>query len=272
VSRVTRFTASSLVVALGLLWPHETLAQSRRLVRAPARRVIIVGAYSYYSPWFYDPWFFWGPPHAWYAPYPSVPYERTASLRLQVEPRNTEVFVDGYLAGTADDFDGIFQRLRLEPGEHEIVLYLEGHRTVKQKVYLQPTGTLRIRHMMEPLGPGEVAEPRPAPAEPRPVATAPPPVPAAPPPRPGRPWRHEPPVRPATGFGALAITVQPPDAQIVIDGDAWVRPDPDAALVVQVPEGEHRVEIRREGFASYASTVRVRSGETTRLNVSLRPE
>lgn len=270
-SRAKRFTVGGLVVAMGLLWPHETLAQGRRVVRVPARRVVVVGAYSSAFPWFYDP-FFWGPPYVWYAPYPYVPDRRTASLRLQVEPRSTEVFVDGYLAGTADDFDGFFQRLRLEPGEHEIVLYLEGHRTAKQKIYLQPGGTFRIRHTMEPLGPGEPAELRPVPAAPRQVTAFPQPVPGAPPSPPGRPGRREFPAPPAAGFGALAIEVQPADAQIVIDGDPWERPDPAAALVVQVREGEHRIEVRREGFASYISTVRVRSGETTRLNVSLRPE
>jgi hypothetical protein len=36
---------------------------------------------------------------------------RPSSLQLQVTPRETEVFVDGYFAGRVDDFDGRFQRL-----------------------------------------------------------------------------------------------------------------------------------------------------------------
>ena len=60
-----------------------------------------------------------------------------------------------------DDFDGIFQRLRIEPGSHDVILYLDGYRTVRQRIYVQPTGTFRLRYTMQPLGPGEIAEPRP---------------------------------------------------------------------------------------------------------------
>src|SRR5262245_7934286 len=41
-------------------------------------------------------------------------------VRLQVRPREAQVFVDGYYAGIVDDFDGIFQRLTLTVGPHEI--------------------------------------------------------------------------------------------------------------------------------------------------------
>jgi hypothetical protein len=89
-------------------------------------------------------------------------YDRSGSLRLQVTPRDTEVFVNGYYAGIVDDFDGVFQRLHLPPGEYEIQLYLPGHRLGAQKIFIQPTGTFRIRHTMEPLQPGETAAPRPS--------------------------------------------------------------------------------------------------------------
>ena len=72
---------------------------------------------------------------------------------MQVSPRQSEVFVDGHFAGTADDFDGVFQRLNIEPGEHEIVIYLEGHRPFSQRFYLQPGKSFNIKHTMEPLGP-----------------------------------------------------------------------------------------------------------------------
>ena len=51
-------------------------------------------------------------------------------------PRDAEVYVDGYYAGDVDDFDGTFQRLRVEPGEHEIEIYKDGFRPFRQKVYL----------------------------------------------------------------------------------------------------------------------------------------
>ena len=78
--------------------------------------------------------------------------------------------------GIADDFDGLFQRLRLVAGEHDVVLYLDGYRAVHQKLYLTPDGTFDIKDTMQPLAPGEAAEPRPKPVEPPPEkAPAPPP-------------------------------------------------------------------------------------------------
>jgi hypothetical protein len=71
---------------------------------------------------------------------PSAFYDLESALRLQVTPRETEVFVDGYFAGRVDDFDGRFQRLRIQPGEHELTLYLEGHRKITQQVLIRHVG------------------------------------------------------------------------------------------------------------------------------------
>jgi hypothetical protein len=271
VTRSKILAISCALVGGALLWPSEAQAQRRRVVvRSAPRTVVVVGGY-YYRPWFYDPWYGWGAPYAWYPRYLyGGRYDGSASLRVQVEPKQTEVFIDGYFAGTVDDFDGFFQRLHLEPGEHDVELHLPGHRNVKQKIYLQPGGTFRVRHTMEPLGAGE------APAQ-RPV-----PQPGAPPQRGGydafgrrdrseRPERPEPPERSEASrdFGTLAIRVQPEEAEVVIDGEVWEGPATGERLIVQLPEGEHRVEVRREGFSSYGSTVRVRRGETTTLNISL---
>ena len=281
------------VLAGSMLWPGEAQAQRRRVVRrAPVRTSVFVGVgvspyyYRpyYYRPWFYDPWLPYGYPYAWYQPhgYYGRGYD-TASLRLQVEPKETEVFIDGYWAGRVDDFDGFFQRLHLDPGDHDIELYLQGHRSVRQKVYLQPNATFRIRHTMAPLGPGDTPDPRPVAAErpqprdsydafgrPQPGERREPRDPSDPrDPRDPREPRDPRDSSEQGGFGALAIRVQPGDAQILIDGEEWEGADRDERLVVELPEGEHRVEVRKDGFAIYTSSVRVRRGETRTLNVSL---
>ncbi len=51
-------------------------------------------------------------------------YPERASLRIQADPPQAEVYVDGYYAGIVDDFDGLFQRLHVAPGTHEITLRL----------------------------------------------------------------------------------------------------------------------------------------------------
>src|SRR5439155_20300398 len=66
---------------------------------------------------------------------PPYRYARAdASLRIEATPKQAEVYVDGYYAGIVDDFDGTFQRLHAQPGQHEITLYLDGYRTVRQRV------------------------------------------------------------------------------------------------------------------------------------------
>ncbi len=50
----------------------------------------------------------------------------TGELRLQVRPRDAQVFVDGAYAGTVDEFDGTFQSLRLESGDYQVELVLPG--------------------------------------------------------------------------------------------------------------------------------------------------
>jgi len=202
-------------------------------------------------------------------------------VRLEVTPKDAEVFVDGYYAGIVDDFDGVFQRLRVPPGQHDITLYREGDRTVHQTVYLTTDSTFKIHYTMEKLAAGDVAEPRPTPREPPPDAGAPPENPPGPPPAPrrGAPVGRRPlPPPPSAGnprgetstYGTLAIRVQPANATVTIDGERWDGPQGQDRLLVELSEGTHRVQIQREGFEAFASDVAIRRGETTPLNVSLR--
>jgi hypothetical protein len=186
-------------------------------------------------------------------------FDHGSALRFQVTPENAEIFLDGYYVGTADDFDGMFQRLRLAPGEHDVELYLSGYRSVRQKILVQPGATFRVRYSMEALKPGDTPDPRPV-------------APAAPPPSERRPGPPPPQPNGRSEFGALAIRVQPRDAVVMIDGERWDGPPDNDRLVVQLPEGPHRVEIRKDGFGSYTSTVDVRRGDETALNVSLTRE
>jgi len=280
-------------------------------VVAPRGRTVIVGrsypyyyrpyySYFYADPFWYGyPWFGAGYAYGYGAygyQYPIGPYgygayryaERDSAVRFDVEPNNAEVFVDGYYAGIVDDFDGVFQRLRVPPGQHEITLYLDGYKTAHQQVYLTVDSTFRIRFNMERLAAGDVAEPRPTPPNPPPGAEAGPGQPGQPgppnppPPPPGRDGRRNPPPFPpppgqgaprggqASNYGTLSIRVQPGDATVIIDGERWNAPQGQDRLVVEVAEGGHRVQIQKDGFESYSADVTVRRGEATPLNVSLR--
>ena len=292
------FCALAAIVVVGSAATSE--AQGRR---GRARgRVVVVGGGSYAR--YYDPYFLADPWFGYQYPYPMRPYgygyrtyEPEASVRLEVKPKEAEVYVDGYYAGVVDDFDGTFQRLRVEPGEHEIELYLDGYRPVKREVYLTPDNPFRIRYQLERLGAGEAPAPKPQPIDPpqggSQARMPQPPVQQPiergpmgrrmPPPRQMPPQQQPPdtprgaPDNPRAGqansaYGALAIKVQPGDADVSIDGENWRGPGQQDRLVVEVAEGSHTVEIRKAGYRTYVTQVDIRRGQTTPLNVSLRGE
>lgn len=260
--------------------PTPATAQARVGVRVGVRAPL--ARRFYYSPYYYDPFYWnawWYPGFYGYYQYPYPPYyygrRDSASLKLEVKPRETQVFVDGYYAGTVDDFDGIFQHLDLEPGEHDLQLYLPGYRLQQQRIYLQPNSTFRVRYTMVPLGPGDAEPQRPAPAAAPTTAPAPPQGPVTrgpqrplPPrqPRPGPPPREA--GTPATEYGTLALRVQPSDAEVLVDGEKW-ETSGDERLLVQLAAGVHHVEARKDGYRIYATDVTVRPGETATLNVAL---
>ena len=210
-------------------------------------------------------------------PYYGYRYDLSGTVRTQVAPRQTEVFIDGYYAGTVDDFDGVFQRLQIDPGDHDIALYLPGHRPYQQRVYVQPGRTFNIRHTMEPLAPGEPEPARPAGAplpaaatrDPR-LGTGRPGVDpgASPDPRnPGPEPRGPSPA--AQGFGQLSLRVQPVDAEVLIDGEKWEGAAAAERLDVQLSAGLHRLEIRKDGYRSYFTDVTIGNGQSRTLNVAL---
>jgi hypothetical protein len=305
--------ASSRAVVVGGAAYRGPVAAGGAYYRAP---VAVHGAYygshvhvgvgvGYYGAPFYGSWYFgypyyggyfgvgfgygygYGYPYYGYAPGPypyAYPYyyDGSASLRVQVSPRQAEVYVDGYYAGVVDNFDGTFQRLDIQPGQHDIQLYLPGHRLMERHLYLQPGRTTSIKYAMEPLGPGEVEPAKPI-ARPDPDitpstasgASGSRPRPSSPPRDYGNADRNDvavstPPTdRGAEGYGTLALRVQPGPANITIDGEKWDGPQDNERFVVQLPSGRHVVEVQKDGFRRYTTEVTVRSGEPAALNVAL---
>jgi hypothetical protein len=215
-------------------------------------------------------------------PYPAYRYGSESHLRLNVKPKDASVYVDGYYAGQVSDFDGRFQRLHVLPGQHEITIYLEGYRSLKQRLYLSPDSTRTIDGELEKLGPGEPQEPQPEPAPDDTARVGPPerayPMPPARggPPRPGPTDR--PPVErgPRTGpgqpsrFASLSIRVEPGGSTVLIDGERWDGPSDDERLIVQVSAGRHVIEVDREGYERVTTEVDVQAGETAPVNINLK--
>ena len=230
------------------------------------------GSYVFVGGYFYDP--FYGPYPWWprsaygFGYYPVFDYR--AEVRIQATPKDAAVYVDGFYAGVVDDFDGTFQRLPLAPGGHRIEIFLEGFRTVRKSLYLQPGSTMKLRETLLPLAAGEKSEP------PEVAPPVPPPPdgtynePRGRGPRdpivrrdPGRPERGD-----AEGFGTLVLHVQPREAEVSIDGQRWLTSG-DGEFEVQLPAGRHRIEVELQGFQRFSSEVDVREDGPTPVNVSL---
>ena len=109
--------------------------------------------YYYGRPWGY-PYYSYGRPYA----YPSYEYgigARAAAggVRIDVQQKGAEVYVDGYYAGTVADFDGTFQSLDLEPGAHHIELRAQGYETATFDVNIAAGRTITYRSELRPLQP-----------------------------------------------------------------------------------------------------------------------
>ncbi|HEY3346149.1 MAG TPA: PEGA domain-containing protein [Nitrospirota bacterium] len=110
------------------------------------------GAVIIGSPFIYDP--FWDP---WYDPWyrPAYPYyyappANYGFLKTKVEPKDTEVWVDGQVFGVADDFDSFFHALKLPLGVHRAQFKLEGYKTFAVSFTVTPDDTTTIKHKMTP--------------------------------------------------------------------------------------------------------------------------
>lgn len=230
--------------------------------------------YFGYSPYYYSGFYGYSPYYYGYSrPYGSYGY-RTGSMRLLVEPKEARVYVDGYYAGIVDDFDGLFQRLNISPGRHEIMFKLDGFRTYRVRVYVPLDQTLKIHYKMVPGSGSEIDE-----------ATV-----GVPGEDPRYDSRYDDRARyedraedrdryesrdsdrghdraESADMGTLRCDVQPSDASIYIDGD--FKGTGRQLRALGLPAGHHRVEIVRPGYRTVEREVEIRAGHTTDLGVEL---
>ena len=219
------------------------------------------GSYGYGS--YYSGSYGYGPYYARRYGYGSgYGYRDTGSLRVQVDPEKTRVYVDGYYAGIADDFDGIFQRLHISPGRHDITLKLEGYRTHRFRVYVPVEHTIKLHYDMV-RGSGDDAEEV-----------------VGQPDLEGRPAGYarlededrdelarDPEGERARDAGMLRLDVRPSDASIYVDGGfRGTARDLDR---LRLSPGRHRIEMVRPGYRTVEREVDIRPGETSDLRADL---
>jgi hypothetical protein len=110
---------------------------------------------------FYDPWYGggygYGDPYGYggYGGYGaggyavSQSYRDTGSLRLKIDPKEAQVYVDGYYVGVVDNFDGVFQKLALDSGGHRVELKADGFQALQFEVLITPGETVTYKGEMK---------------------------------------------------------------------------------------------------------------------------
>jgi hypothetical protein len=214
-----------------------------------------VGLYGYY-PLFYPYYYPYYPPIAygvWDRPGPSPAVVETA-----VSPRRAEVWVDGEYRGEARDYNGQWDRLWLEPGNHVIEIRRDGYRTLRQHVRLPTGGYHRIDVRLEK---GEGIDPRSTEA----FADA------------AEESVEPAPLEPARAEGAdpafLRFEIEPADAVVYIDGEFLARGDELGRLhgAIPVAPGRHVIEVVRPGYRSVRQVVEAVTEEPQGVRVELEP-
>lgn len=119
--------------------------------------------YIPYGSWYDDPFYSYYPyayPYAGgavlggattYSPLPfAFDDDEMGKLRLQVDQRLAQVYVDGYYAGIVDEFDGHFQHLDLTPGPHHIQIDQAGYAPLSFDVNIVAHRRTEYRATMTP--------------------------------------------------------------------------------------------------------------------------
>ncbi len=73
------------------------------------------------------------------------------SVRLKVKPNTASVYVDGYYAGTVDNFDNAFQKLAVGLGSHRIEISAPGYQPLVFEINVQDFDTIVYEGRLEPI-------------------------------------------------------------------------------------------------------------------------
>ncbi len=117
------------------------------------------GYYGYgfwpFSSWWWGGW--WGYGYPYYPPYgygygqPGYyGHGEVGALDFDVSPARTEIYLDGQYVGKVDGFDGWPRYLWLPKGTYDVVLYLDGFKTIARQISVYPGSVISLDDRMEP--------------------------------------------------------------------------------------------------------------------------
>jgi hypothetical protein len=187
------------------------------------------------------------------------------ALDTDVSPEDAQVYVDGQMVGTADDFDGYPDLLWLEPGTYDVVFYRPGFRTIARQYSIYSGQVIDVEDRMETgesIAPEDLQSKSTVRAEERLRRDA---------------ERRAALVQPAWegpwDAGRLTFLVTPEDASVYLDG-RFVGTGKElmalrAGLVVE--PGQHRLDVVRPGFEEASSQVELAEGDDLEVTITLVP-
>jgi hypothetical protein len=108
------------------------------------------GPYGYYAPSFVYSSLFWDPFWGGYPGFYPAGYFRQGygkgEVRLQADPKNATVLIDGAYAGTADKL----RTMWLDPGAYNLTVSMPGRESYEQRIYVLSGKSLRITAKLAP--------------------------------------------------------------------------------------------------------------------------
>lgn len=265
------------------------------------------GYYPYFGLGFY-----YGYPYAWGYPYYGYGYGYpyyagpgyygypVGSVRTEIKPQSAQIFVDGGYVGKADDYDGWWQRLDLEPGPHRVVFRAPGFQPYLVDIRVAPGQDVHLKYQMvagnDAIDQKDMVLPRseyqnrgynrpynrPYPPDQRDQQYQ-----RRPPDNQGQyqpmPDENQPPEDNDQGYYGdnqyqdrdqrpLILHVEPSDATIYVDGKYYGTANDNGRSEIQVllPPGNHRIEVVRPGYESFSQDIMVSKDQDNHVNVILR--
>lgn len=245
-----------------------------------------LGYWGWYGWWDYYPYSPGPYPYYGYGPYrPRDGGPGLGGLDLDLKPGDTQIYLDGQLIGTADNYDGWPRYLWLEPGDHHLIFWHQGRRPIVREYTIRPDVVIDVTDRLEPGEATPVEELFPPPTARRDArvernrelrrraeaedadswrersarirrSTS------------GEEWEG---AEGAEGFASLRLEVEPADASVYLDGRFLGTADDLGRLDrgLTVGAGEHTLSVVRPGYAPEDVEFEAAAGEEIDLEVIL---
>jgi hypothetical protein len=82
-------------------------------------------------------------------PFIADSHDESGALRLKVKPDTGSVYLDGELVGLVNKYDGLFQKLHLDGGNHRVEIRAPGYKTLTFNVRIESGHTETYRGELE---------------------------------------------------------------------------------------------------------------------------